>query len=191
MNLILEIVAVVFGLLYLVFLIRENKICWYFGIIGSLISVFLFYKTQLYSEAILYIYYVFIGVYGFLLWNKSIEKNKELRIRSLSKKKCIYIIIIGVVLALLLGYIFETYTDASAPFLDAFTTSFSFIASYLEAKKYLSSWVFWIVINGLTIGLYWGKELHIYMGLTVIYLIFSFVGYVEWNKKRKVGTLLS
>ena len=190
MNLILEITAVIFGLLYLIFLIKEKKICWYFGVAGSLISIFLFYRTQLYSEAILYIYYVFISIYGFLLWNKVIDKSDQLQIKNLAFRKYIYITIVGLVLAVLFGFIFKTYTDASSPYLDAFTTSFSFMASYLEAKKYLSSWVFWIVINALTISLYWNKELHIYMVLTVIYLIFSFVGYIEWKKKIGVQVVL-
>ncbi|MEO9571131.1 MAG: nicotinamide riboside transporter PnuC [Polaribacter sp.] len=182
MNLYLELFAVIFGLAYLFFLIREQIICWIFGVSSSLISIFLFYRTGLYSEVILYVYYVIIGVFGFLHWNKSI-KNKNFLITDLSINTYLFLILSGEVLSLILGFIFNTYTDASAPYLDAHTTIFSFIASYLEVKKYISSWKFWIVINGITIILYLGKDLNIYTILTVVYLIFSFVGYKRWKEK--------
>jgi nicotinamide mononucleotide transporter len=86
-------------------------------------------------------------------------------------------------LALILAWFFDTYTDADKPYLDAFTTIFSFLATYLEAKKVLSAWVYWIVINGLTITLYYSKGLDYYSGLTVVYFVMSFVGYMRWKKE--------
>ncbi|WP_406685600.1 nicotinamide riboside transporter PnuC [Seonamhaeicola sp. MEBiC1930] len=182
MDLYLEIIAVIFGLVYLIFLIKEQIICWLFGIIGSLLSIFLFYRTQLYSEAILYCYYVVIGIYGWVHWQKSTQNEQIFKVTDLSATKYLYIIFIGEILALSLGYFFENYTDASAPYLDTHTTVFSFIASYMEVKKWLASWKFWIIINGATIILYFGKDLNWYSALTVIYLVFSFVGYFRWKR---------
>lgn len=182
LNTILEIIAVVFGLTYLILLIKEQKICWYFGIAGSLLSIFLFYKIKLYSEAILYIYYVVIGVYGLWLWTKNESNSSKMKVTNSSITQNIVLIVIGIGLAFGLGYVFKTYTDAESPYLDAFTSIFSFIASYLEAKKVLSAWLFWIVINGLTLFLYFNKDLNYYFALTVIYTIFSFVGFVKWRK---------
>lgn len=183
MNFYLELFAILFGLAYLFFLIKEQIICWLFGILSSIISVFLFYKTGLYSEAILYVYYVLIGIYGFTHWSTYIKKDKNFPITDLPVSTYLFLIILGEILALILGYTFNTYTDASVPYLDAHTTIFSFIASYLEVKKYLSSWKFWIVINGVSIVLYVGKDLNLYTALTVIYLIFSIVGYKQWKEK--------
>ncbi len=186
MDLYLEILAVLFGLGYLFFLMKEQIICWFFGIISSLFSMVLFYRTGLYSESILYIYYVIIGVYGFVYWNTSLKKKDVFHISSLPKINYLYIIIIGEILALMLGYIFDTYTNAEAPYLDSNTTVFSFIASYLEVKKNIASWEFWIVINAVTIILYFIKDLKIYTALTVIYLVFSFIGYAKWKRKMKL-----
>ena len=87
MNLILEILSVGLSLTFLILLIKENVNCWFFGISGSIVSIFLFYKIGLYAESILYFYYVIIGIYGYQLWgskNKSqlpvidVPKNKHL-----------------------------------------------------------------------------------------------------------------
>jgi len=56
-----------------------------------------------------------------------------------------------------LGWLLDNFRDAESTYLDAHTTIFSFIASYLEARKILSAWLFWIVINGVTIYLYPSK----------------------------------
>jgi nicotinamide mononucleotide transporter len=181
-NTFLEIASVAFSLLYLVLLIKEKKVCWFFGIAGSLLSIFLFYRIHLYSESILYIYYVLIGFYGYYLWDKNEKEDNEFKISTYNISSHLVLLLVGLVGGASLGYVFETYTDADNAYLDAFTTVFSFIASYLEAKKVLSAWIFWIVLNGVTIYLYSHKALDWYAGLTVIYTVFSFVGYFKWKK---------
>ncbi|MFI1745025.1 nicotinamide riboside transporter PnuC [Thalassobellus sediminis] len=183
MDFYLELIAVILGLAYLFFLIKEHIICWLFGVLGSLFSILLFYRTGLYAESILYIYYVIIGVYGFVYWKKAIQENNEFKVTDFSISTYLYLIILGELLAIILGYCFDNYTDAKMPYLDAQTTVFSFIASYLEAKKKLGAWKFWIVINFVTIALYFNRNLSLYTGLTVIYTVFSFVGYKKWKKK--------
>jgi len=185
MNLALEIIAVGLSLTFLILLIKENIYCWFFGITGSLVSIFLFYRIGLYAESILYCYYVLIGFYGYQLWNSK-ANAQELPIIDVLPKQHFSYILIGVVTALCLGYFLENYTEASKPYLDAFTTIFSFIASYLEAKKILSVWYYWIIVNGVTLGLYLNKELYIYFILTLLYFALSFYGLREWNRKIKI-----
>jgi nicotinamide mononucleotide transporter len=191
MDFYLEIIAVILGLGYLFFLIKEHIICWLFGVLGSLVSILLFYRTGLYSESILYIYYVVIGIYGFLHWKKASQKNNVFQITDYAIPTYLGFIIFGEVLALLLGFCFEKYTNASMPYLDAQTTIFSFIASYLEVKKKLGAWIFWIIINAVTIILYLNKDLNLYTGLTLVYLVFSFVGYFQWKKKMFIQSELT
>jgi nicotinamide mononucleotide transporter len=185
MNLLLEISAVGLSLTFLFLLIKENIYCWFFGITGSLVSIFLFYNIGLYAESILNFYYVIIGFYGYYLWNAK-KKSSELPINEIASKTNLLFVGLGIILAFSLGYVLDQYTEASNPYLDAFTTIFSFIASYLEAKKVLSGWYYWIVINGLTIGLYLNKGLYFYFALTLLYFALSIYGLREWKKKVQV-----
>lgn len=180
MDLILEIISVVLNLIFLVLLLKEKKICWAFGILGSITSIYLFYLTKLYSECILYIYYVFMGFYGYYLWNKG---ENTLKISKWGFANHIYILFLGFILSTSLGYYFDNYTSAEKSYLDAHTTIFSFIATYLEAKKVLSTWIFWIVLNGLSVYLYFTKGLNIYALLALAYFVISFYGYLEWRRK--------
>lgn len=193
LNTILEVLGVTFNLLYLILLIQEKIICWVFGIIGSLISIWLFYRMQLFSESILYIYYVIIGFYGYYSWNKRDKVNATLAISEWKTPFHMISLCTGLIAGYLLGYYFDTYTEAQNAYFDAYTTIFSFIASYMEAKKILSSWYFWIIINGATIFLYSSRGLDIYSMLTILYFITSFIGYFNWRKKYSLqeGTSVS
>lgn len=181
-NTIYEIIATVLGLIYLVLLIMEKRACWFFGIAGSLVSIYLFYQTKLYAEAILYVYYVVIGVYGYYLWNK---KGPPLKVKQWPIINHLLLVIGSIGIAFGLGNMLKTYTDADRPYIDAFTTIFSFSASYLEANKLLNGWIYWIIINGTTIWLYYTKELNYYGILTIIYFLASFWGYYVWRKSYK------
>ncbi len=185
----LEIGAVVFGLAYLFFLIQEKRICWLFGIASSLLSIVLFYQNNLYSEAILFVFYVIIGFYGYWLWTTKSEQNTPIKITKIPLKVLTLSILVASLGAVSLGWFFTNYSDADSPYFDAATTAFSFVASYLEVKKYIAAWLFWIVINGATIFLYLSKDLNIYTLLTVVYFAFSFFGFWQWRKKYKVAAI--
>lgn len=189
MDFYLELIAVLLSLVYLGLLIKENILCWLFGISASLLSILLFYRVGLYSESILYTYYVAIGIYGFVLWSKKEKNIQVLNIGELDRKYHYGLIALGLFLAFTLGYIFDNFTDATNPYLDASTTLFSFIASYLEARKILSAWLYWIIINTSTLILYADQGLMYYFILTIIYIVFSVLGYLQWKKKmtRSLG----
>ena len=92
---VLEWISVFFNLLFVVLIIKELKIGWIFGILGSLVSIFLFYQTQLYSEAVLYSYYVVMGFYGWWRWSE--PGNKLLPVMVWGTKKHLVAVLIGII----------------------------------------------------------------------------------------------
>lgn len=186
-NLVIEIISVVFSLIFLVLLMRENIWCWIFGILSSLLSIYLFIEAKLYSESILYLFYAAIGVYGWWVW--SAKKDGILPVVKWHWRKSLIAFGGSALLAAVLGIYFKTYTDAESPYVDASTTAFSFLASYLEAHKVLSAWVYWIVINATSVWLYHSRGLQIYSILMVVYAALSVLGLYRWNKQFKAQVL--
>lgn len=181
LDLVIEIAATIFSLIYLFLLMKENIWCWFFAIISAILSIYSFANVKLYSEAFLYSSYIFFSIYGWYKWSSN-TTGETLTVSKLPIKLHGLWIVIGFILAFLLGYIFQTYTDAEKSFVDSNTTIFSFIASYLEAHKYLYAWVYWIIINGISIWLYFTQDLSIYAGLMVVYFVMSGVGLWRWHK---------
>ena len=187
LDIVIEVVSVILSLAFLVLLMRENIWCWSFGIVSSLLGIYLFVQTKLYSEAILYLFYAVMGVYGWWVWNK--KKGGSMPVVKWPVRRSLIGFSFGAALAVLLGWYFKTYSDAENPFVDATTTSFSFLATYLEAHKVLSAWVYWIVINAASIWLYQSRGLQIYSLLMIAYTALSVLGLYQWNKQFKSQVL--
>ena len=178
----IEVLSAVCNLLYIVLLMKEKIACWAFGIAGSALGALLMFHSKLYSETILYLFYVMVGIYGWDVWHtKGLEKH--FKIIRWGIRPHIYTTGAGLFGALLLGWFFSRYTDADYPWIDAHTTAFAFVASYMQAHKVLSSWIFWIVINAVSVWMYGRKDLDFYSGQMVLYFLLSIWGYWEWRKK--------
>ena len=180
-SLLLEIAAVILGIIY-VMLAAKNKIsCWIFGILGSLLSIVLFVVyAKLYAEAVLYIFYVLAGIYGWINW-----KNQKNETEVYQRKLIIHLIIIGIGIVLSVGLYFvltSFFEEAKRPMIDSFTTIFSFIATYLTTKKWIENWIYWIVIDAVTTYLYFSRGLEIYALLMLAYSVIAVYGYLQWKK---------
>ena len=184
----IEVVSAICNLIYIILLMKEKIACWAFGIVGSLLGVFVMINAKLYSESILYAFYALIGIYGWYVWSTQ-GNEKHFLITRWSIKNIGFAIAIGAVLSFLLGYFFYKNTDAEMPFLDASTTTFAFIASYMQAHKILSNWIFWIIINGVSVGLYFNRSLDFYGVVGIVFLIAAILGFREWNKRYQLQGL--
>ena len=60
------------------------------------------------------------------------------------------------------GNLLTTNTDAAWPFLDSFTTWASVVTTFMVARKILENWIYWIVIDALSILLYAARGLYLY-----------------------------
>lgn len=187
LNTILEITSVIFGILYLLLMIRENIWCWIFGILASAITVYLYIHVTLYLEAGLNIYYILAGFYGWSYWHQ--HQNKEnidgkinVPIRTWKPNNHLVAIVISIILSITLGAIMHKYTDSERPYIDATITIFSFVATYMEAKKVLSTWYYWFLLNAASIILQIDRGLYFFAILSVFYTVMCVYGFKRWNK---------
>lgn len=177
---VVEILATSASLAYIVLLIREKVACWPFGIVGSLLSIYLFFDARLYSEAFLYLFYAVMGVWGWMRWHSRVQSdsNPVIRWRVESHLRAI---VIASMVALGLGYAMQFYTDAERPVFDAFTTIFSFLGTYLEVTKVMEAWIYWLLINLASVWLYHDRSLDIYAALIALYSVLSIWGFFRWR----------
>lgn len=177
----LEYTAVAFNVAYIILAAQRSIWCWPMGIIGSLISIVLFVEVRIYAEAVLFVYYVGMGAYGWVHWSRSGAAERFVAI-TWRLRHHLWIAISGYMATALLGLFLHTYTDSAHPYLDSFTTIFSFIATYLVAKKVLENWIYWIAIDSLTVYLYIARDLKLYALLSLVYAGMAIYGYMSWRK---------
>lgn len=176
----LEIVAVVTGILYLVLAIRQNIWCWFFAFISTGLYIYLFHSVSLMSESILNIYYLIMAVYGWHQWRDG-NYFCQRKIVSWPLKKHLMLILIAGLCVPILGYVTSQY-GAAMPYLDAFTTCFAVLTTVLVAHKVLQNWHYWMVINSVSVYLFFSKELYLTALMFCLYLVLAIFGWLNWNK---------
>jgi len=187
-----EIWAVITGLIYVILAARTHIWCWFFGIISSGLSIYLFYTDRLYAESVLYTYYVIAGIYGWYAWQQAAHNGTEnklkqpaLQIHTWNWKIHSVAIGSGIVLALILAWVLQTFTDAAIPLLDSFTTVFSFLATYMVTRKVLETWLYWVLIDLVTTGMYFYRAYYLYALLMIVYTIIAAIAYFNWRQLQK------
>ena len=108
-----------------------------------------------------------------------------------NKKNHLIALLLIILLTLTSGYILENYTDAALPFIDALTTWGAIVATYMVAKKLIENWIYWFVIDFISVFLFMSRDLFLTSLLFIGYLVIIFFGYRSWNnilqdKKRTI-----
>lgn len=180
---ILEISGAVFSIVYSLLLIREKTAGWWFGIASSLLGVWIFFHTRIYAQAFISLYYAAVGVYGLWYWKKAEKRNEHISIWPL--KNHVAAVLLFTVLSVLSAWFFKNYTDSASPYLDSFITLFGLLASIKEARKILTSWVYWFVINAGSVWLYYEQGLTYYAVMMIVYAFICIPGYLSWYRIYK------
>ena len=178
----LEFTAVFFAILYLILAVNQNILCWVAGIVSSILYFFIMQSAGLYMEAYLQIFYVFMGLYGWLQWRKGNQIDNNFIVNTWSNSKHLYAISSILALSVVSGLLLESYTDAALPFFDAFVTWGAVVATYMVAKKLLENWIYWLVIDSISILLFISRGLLPTAFLFALYIVIIFVGYKSWKK---------
>ena len=183
-EIVLEIVAVIFGFLS-VWYSKQNKI-WVFptGMISTSIFVYLLLKWELLGDMMINGYYFIMSIYGWYIWTRKIDASHVTPISTVTKKeKKISIIIFFA--TLIFVYIvyksFDKWTNWVA-YADTITTAIFFVGMWLMARRKIENWLFWIVGNIISVPLYFHKGFTFtsfqYLGFTFI----AIFGYLAWKK---------
>ena len=190
----LEIAAVAFGLAYLVLAVRQNILCWTAALISTLLSLVLFYDARLYPETALQVFYAAMAVYGWWQWRHGGKPGErtaaELPVSVWPLRYHALAVVGTLAAALALGTVLSR-TNAAFPYLDSFTSVGAVITTYMVAKKILENWVYWLVIDGITLYIYWQRSLYLYAALFVVYLVLVVVGFYRWRRDWQAQTALA
>jgi nicotinamide mononucleotide transporter len=183
----LEGAGVLFSVAYLVLAIRESLWCWPAAFVSSVLTVVVLAHARLYSEAALNVFYAAMAVYGWVQWRFGGRSagggTDELPIGVWPLRAHAVALAAVAAASLALGWAMHRYTGAAFPYLDAFVTVSSIVTTYMVAKKLLENWIYWLVIDSLSLGLYVARELYLYAGLFALYLVLVVLALRRWHRQ--------
>jgi len=182
-DIILEITAVVFGLLSVWFSKNNNILVFPTGMISTFIFIYLLYKSVLLGDMMINAYYFIMSIYGWYVWTR--EENNSItlisRINAKEKNICILIFIFSLIFVYSIYVYFDKWNSLSA-YIDNLSTAIFFVGMWLMAKRKIENWIFWIIGDIISVPLYFYKG---FTFTSLQYLIFTFIaiaGYYSWKK---------
>jgi len=179
---ILQPVAVVTAILYLLLAIRQNIWCWFFAGVSTAIYVALFIGARLYMESALNVFYFAMAVYGWYAWYFGRSDEHEMPVSRWPLATHGGAIVVVAAMSAASGYLLDRYTDAAYPYIDSATTWGAIWATFLVARKVLENWWYWLVIDLVSIVIYWLRDLHQTSLLFVLYVVMIPFGIVSWTR---------
>ena len=186
----LELVAMLLALAYVILAAVGSIWCWPAAFISTALYTVVFYDVLLLMDSALNVYYLVMALYGFWVWQKDISTNQNqdnlvLTIVSWQLSFHVKACFILTVISFVLGYVMANYTPADFPYLDTFTTVFAVFATYLVTQKVLENWLYWVVIDAVSIYLYQAKDLMPTVVLFSLYTVIATFGYLKWQNLYK------
>jgi nicotinamide mononucleotide transporter len=139
----------------------------------------------------LQVYYLGMAVFGWYQWRFAKAGSDSLQVSMWSVQQHLVALTFIVLLTLISEYFLNSGTDARLPFLDSFTTWASVVTTYMVTRKVLENWIYWLVIDSLSIYLYIDRELYFTALLFVAYIVIVFFGWFSWLKsyQQKIETV--
>jgi nicotinamide mononucleotide transporter len=179
----LEITAVVFGIISVLFARKNNILVYPTGLISTLIFIYILYNFKLYGEFIINIYYSVMSFLGWYLWSRRNNGQEEFPISIMNSKDYKISAIIFIATLLFIAFIyhfFDKFTDLTA-YVDAFTTALFFVGMWLMAKRKIENWIVWIIADIISVPLYFYKGLTVSSLQFIVFTIIAVLGYIEWK----------
>jgi nicotinamide mononucleotide transporter len=180
-----EMTAVIFAILYLLLAIRENIWCWFCAGISTAIYVYVYFGAKLYMESVLNVFYFVMAIYGWHVWNSGKGAGETIPVTTWPAK--VHATAAGVITAMVIvsGFLLSRYTDAAFPYVDSATTFAAMWATFLVARKVLENWWYWLVIDVVSVFIYWSRGLELTSILFVLYVFMIPFGLIIWTRSRR------
>jgi len=183
-NIGLEIIGVVFGLLS-VWLAKKNHIGVFpTGMISTFAYVYLLFQWGLIGDMMINAYYFAVSIYGWYIWTRVNDQKEQTHISPMSTTEWrnIAALFLGSLLFVYSVYQWFGLWNSSTAVIDTFTTAIFFSGMWLMARRKIENWIFWIVGDVISVPLYLVKG---FSFTSFQYLIFTFIaifGYLAWKK---------
>lgn len=181
----LELTGLISGLLCVWLLIRQNIWTFPIGLVYAVVSVAVFTNARLYADVLLSSYYVIMNAYGWYFWLYGAPRRRtaehELAVTFMPARQRWVLAALVIVVTGLMGWLLDTRTDAALPYWNSTTTTLSFAAMWMTARKYIDNWIVWLVVDVIAAGVYLVQGIELYALLYLVYLGMAVLGWRAWR----------
>ena len=151
---------------------------------STAIYIALFWNVSLLMESVLNVYYLLMAAYGWQQWSRG-DSGSAAQIHTWSGRRHLFVIGAVLICSGICGYLLSQNTSAAWPYVDSFTTFGAVVTTWMVTRKVLENWLYWLVIDSISIPLYLDRGLYLTALLFMVYLVIVVIGYLKWLKLYK------
>lgn len=183
----LEIIGFVTTLLGIWLATRGHVLTWPLQLVASLLYVYLFLDAHLFGESVLQFIYAVLAIYGWWSWqHKPVSETgstRSLPISQMSRREWVWINLLGVACTAGVATMQVHFLPTDVPVLDSAIFVFGLLAQWLQARKRIENWLYWIVLDTVAAGVYWHKSLQLTALLYLILAALAAWGWWQWRRE--------
>lgn len=181
-NSLVSLISGVTGIISVI-LCSQRKISFYFfGFIQLGTYMYLAWQQRFYGELIENVFYIITMLIGIVVWLKNYNTEEQIVESKRLSDRLFYIICsIMVFICVLFGYYMKYFTDNTQPFMDSFSTVPAFIAQTLLMLRYREQWIFWIIIDVVSIFMWLFADNWIMVIQFIFWTMNCIYGYRKWK----------
>lgn len=179
----LEIVANAINTVSIALAARNCIYTWPSGIVGCALFGVVFFKNQLYADALLQVFFIGTSFVGWWQWHDS-KAGLEFSEKPVTHESAMALgamAIVGVLVTGCYGFVLHRFTDAYQPYVDSAVLALSVIAQCLLMRRKVEAWPFWLSVNTVSVCLFASRGLELTAILYAAYWINAWYGWRRWH----------
>lgn len=179
----LNMVVGITGILCVIFVSKGKISNYFFGLVWAYTYFYASWNANLIGEmtSVLFIY-IPAQFLGFFLWRDNMKKSENQKDNQVELVEAKSLTLLGWVVTIAIAvvgtFLFIEYIKlrgGSQATLDGFSTVLTVIAQVLMVLRYREQWVVWIVINIISMALWWES-----LSVSFMYLVYLFNAIYGW-----------
>jgi nicotinamide mononucleotide transporter len=159
---------------------RANIANFHFGILNSAILGLVFVQQRLFADASLQVVFIVLNARGLQAWRAGQQLSESAPVFRSTRREHLLMMLTVAGLVPVLWWLLGLM-KGSAPLIDALVTSLSIVAQWLLNRRVLENWIWWIVVDLISIPLYVSRGLPLIAALYVVFLLICCQGYLRWR----------
>lgn len=161
---------------------RQVRFNYVLAVISTVLLSITFWQAGLFGSMALNIYLIPTVIIGWFMWGKDTRPRKVEHVKP--KKIVFYIIFTGLTWV---GALFVIdYFGGNLAILDGWLLVGTVFAQFLLDRKKIETWIIWIIVNIVSIYVYFESGLYLLAGQFALFLANAVFAWFQWRKTMKL-----
>ncbi|SEF94475.1 nicotinamide mononucleotide transporter [Eubacterium ruminantium] len=181
---IINFISAVCGIICIFFTAKANISNFLFATINTVVYAIYLVYWHIWGTAVLEIaFYIPMNFISWYFWVK--HRDEEITQKTKARRLLMWqnaLAAVIIVLAAVIYHMILVKLGGEAAWFDAFTLSIGIVATILELLRFREQYVWWIITDIVSVGMYIAHFDAVYLTKRSIYLVMAVIGLINWAR---------